>query len=368
MPHRSIPTVVLLSCFLLLLSACRKEQPEPGPVGAASTGDGSTVRLVGSTHRHGPYNQLFTRYSGWTGGDQGYSISLPDGRVLWLFGDSFFGAVNPDRSRPPGSQFVRNGYLVQNGAQLTELNPHVNGQWLPVVSPANPAEWYWPGDGFVSGNMLYIFQQRMALTDGGPNGFNFGQTGVDVSLFSLPGLQLQGVQPFNDDPEIDWGTAVMEDGPFLYIYGTESVPYNKFAHVSRTALNAPFQQMQYWDGTNWTNDPQSTARVRSGLSQSFSLFKHGGKYYLLSQENILGPDIFIWDAVSPVGPFVNKRKLYVTPQPAGTWTYNALAHPHTITAQGDLLLCYSINAMDFWRILDNADLYRPIFLRARGWE
>lgn len=363
---RSLSTGYSLLGFLLLFTACRKEQPQPVPDDAPD--EGLTERLVGTTQRFGPYNQLFTRYSGWTGGDQGYSINLPDGRVVWLFGDSFFGPVNADRSRPPGSQFVRNGYLVQNGAQLTELNQQVNGQWMPVVSPSDPDEWYWPGDGFVSGNTLYIFQQRFMLDPSQPAGFNFAQTGVDVALFSLPGLQLQSVQPFNDDPDVDWGTAVMEDGGFLYIYGTESIPFNKFAHVSRTALDAPFQQMQYWDGTAWTSDPQATARVRSGLSQAFSVFKHADRYYLLSQENVLGPDIFIWDAPSPKGPFTNKRKLYTTPQPPGTWTYNAVAHPHTITPQGDLLLCYSINAMDFWRIFDNADLYRPIFLRARGWE
>ncbi|MCC6838542.1 MAG: DUF5005 domain-containing protein [Flavobacteriales bacterium] len=368
MRQRPVPAILVLSCFLLPLSACRKEQPEPVPLGLASMDDGGTVRLAGTTRRFAPYNELFTRYSGWTGGDQGYSIALPDGRVLWLFGDSFFGPVNPDRSRPPGSQFVRNGYLVQDGNQLTELNQQVNGQWLPVVSPGDPEQWYWPGDGFVSGNTLYIFQHRFMLDPGQPPGFNFAQTGVDVASFSLPGLQLQSVQPFNDDPDVDWGTAVMEDGPYVYIYGTGSAPYNKFAHVSRTALDAPFQQMQYWDGNAWTSDPQATARVQGGLSQAFSVFKHGGKYYLLSQENLLGPDIFIRDAPAPTGPFSNKRKLYSTPQPPGTWTYNALAHPHTITPQGDLLLCYSINVQDFFRLFDNADLYRPIFLRARGWE
>ncbi len=33
------------------------------------------------------------RGPGWTGGDGGWSVPLPDGRVLWLFGDSFLGRV-----------------------------------------------------------------------------------------------------------------------------------------------------------------------------------------------------------------------------------------------------------------------------------
>ena len=38
---------------------------------------------------------------GWTGGDSTYSTQLPDGRVAWLFGDTFLGTVADDGT-PPG--------------------------------------------------------------------------------------------------------------------------------------------------------------------------------------------------------------------------------------------------------------------------
>ena len=45
-----------------------------------------------------PFNKLFTRYGdGWTGGDAVYSVPLPDGRIIWAFGDSFLDTVYPDR-------------------------------------------------------------------------------------------------------------------------------------------------------------------------------------------------------------------------------------------------------------------------------
>jgi len=50
------------------------------------------------------FGQLFVRFGdGWTGGDGTSSVPLPDGRTLWMFGDTFLGQVNPDRSRPPDS-------------------------------------------------------------------------------------------------------------------------------------------------------------------------------------------------------------------------------------------------------------------------
>ena len=51
------------------------------------------------------YNDLFTRRNGgWTGGDGTRSVALPDGRILWLFGDTFLGTIRPERSRPQAAQ------------------------------------------------------------------------------------------------------------------------------------------------------------------------------------------------------------------------------------------------------------------------
>ena len=47
------------------------------------------------------WDSVFTRYgNGWTGGDGAISYKLPDGRSLWLWGDSFLDTVYPDRHRP----------------------------------------------------------------------------------------------------------------------------------------------------------------------------------------------------------------------------------------------------------------------------
>ena len=49
------------------------------------------------------WDSVFTRYgNGWTGGDIAYSYRLPDGRSVWLFGDSFLDTVFSNRRRPVG--------------------------------------------------------------------------------------------------------------------------------------------------------------------------------------------------------------------------------------------------------------------------
>ena len=104
---------------------------------------------------------LFTRYGdGWTGADATYSILLPDGRTLWMFGDTFLGTVNPDRSRQPIG-LTRNTFVVQDGDELTT---YVQPDGKAFVKPENDSWWYWPTDGIVYNDtlqiLLYAFETK----------------------------------------------------------------------------------------------------------------------------------------------------------------------------------------------------------------
>src|SRR5688572_10949916 len=73
-----------------------------------------------------PNAQLNAQWNGygdegghWTGADGTTSIQLPDGRIAWLFSDTFLGAVTPEHSRPRDAPFIRNSLVVQQGRTLT---------------------------------------------------------------------------------------------------------------------------------------------------------------------------------------------------------------------------------------------------------
>jgi len=58
---------------------------------------------------------------GWIAADATYSIYLPDGRTLWLFGDTFIGEVEEDNSIAPGVVMIRNSAVIQDGDSLRTL-------------------------------------------------------------------------------------------------------------------------------------------------------------------------------------------------------------------------------------------------------
>lgn len=67
------------------------------------------------------------------------------------------------------------------------------------------------------------------------------------------------------------------------------------------------------------------------------------------------------------GPWYNEKLLYVTPEPSenkNLITYNAMAH-HQYTKNDSLLICYSVNTLDFSLLYDDVSVYRPRFLKVK---
>src|SRR5262249_30805791 len=57
----------------------------------------------------------------WAAADGGHPTKLPDGRVVWLYGDTFTGQIQRDGSLAPGWRLPRNSFVLQNGACFQPL-------------------------------------------------------------------------------------------------------------------------------------------------------------------------------------------------------------------------------------------------------
>src|SRR5438128_2165493 len=65
------------------------------------------------------YGDSNTSLDDWTGADTTNSVLLPDGRVVWIFSDTFLGAVHADLTRSDPS-FIPNSSVVQSGGALVD--------------------------------------------------------------------------------------------------------------------------------------------------------------------------------------------------------------------------------------------------------
>jgi len=317
------------------------------------------------------FNGLFRNdIAGWIAADATYSILLPDGRTLWLFGDTFIGEVD-GVSILPGSKFIRNSAVMQENYDLATLYGGTGDAPDDFIKTNEPdSTWYWPEHGSVIGDTLRILVSKFRHADNGTSGFDFEQIGNDIVSLTWPGLGFIRIDPVKayEINGVVYGDRILADTNFIYIYGryTDTAFYNiPYPHVARTSAGNFMDQSEweYFDGSGWSADPADSRRINDfPVSQQYCVSTYRGKYILLTQNTLLSPDIYSFVSDSPVGPWENKTKIYTTPETGGsTFTYNAYAHPQFNKDQ-ELLVSYNVNG-DFWSVFSNVELYRPRFIR-----
>jgi hypothetical protein len=332
---------------------------------------------------------------GWTGGDGNLPVRLPDGRTAWLFGDSFVGTVRPDGSRPP-SPLVRNALVVQDGRRLeTRVGPADPGSGHPTALLAPPPEgsgepqggapvdrgvgtWLWPGTGLVDGGTLQVFLQEFRAPAGATDPAAFEWTGRNVlAILSLPELVPLGASAiYGGTPGaggVGWGTAVLQEADFTYLYGLEDTGpplHVKYVHLARFSRGGARGFWTFWDGAGWSPDPARSARLlgaparpgAGGLEQvtgtPSGVLVAGASYLELSIPDG-GHEIVARLACSPAGPWGPPRTLHRIQEP--NMTYLARAYPDG----PGLLLAYSRAPLDGRELYARASAYLPGFVRVR---
>lgn len=348
------PVLLALVLFLLLPAACLRHH------GALPTA--ADLQVQPDSH----FNRLFTRYDdGWTGGDGTLSIRLADGRSVWLFGDTFLGHVRPDGSRPLDSPFIRNCLVVQDGETLTTRHGGTTTEPAAFLKPPDPEAWYWPGDGTVVGNRLQVFYHRFRQVT--PGMWGWAWDGTVIATLRLPELALEQVISAVDDNGVAYGSALLESGPWVYIYGTQQQGPIKQMHLARVSRSNWRGAWQFWDGERWSADASATQPLMTGVSSQFSVLPLAAGFGLVTMDERtpFSARVVLYWAETPAGPWRGPVDIYQAPEADGAVAaYNPFVHPQFDRSKG-YLISYNINHVhDPDRLYDDAGLYRPRFIRA----
>jgi hypothetical protein len=329
------------------------------------------------------FNTLFRAYGDsnkslddWTGADTTNSVLLPDRRVVWIFSDTFLGAVNANFTRSDPS-FIHNSFVVQSGANLvdtlhdgryprarsliqTKDGREVNGD------PPVGADWYWVGDATVDGGKLRVFALKFEKF--GPGGFDFRWIGSSIATFSLPKLRLESVTPTVSSNGVEYGSGILEDGSYTYVYGTEDLGADKYMHVARVPSGGLLGTWEFFTGTGWSTDPAASLRLLHGVANEYSVTRIGDAYVLITMDTNVpfSRDIYAYISCTPTGPWVGPTKLYTAPDYpfSNVIAYNAHAHPE-FTENGELLVTYNVNSLVFQDLMNDVHIYRPRFIRVK---
>ncbi len=350
-----------LTAALLSPAACADRPPPPAVPYAALN---ARWQQAGDTAGPGQ----------WSGADGTSSTVLPDGRVAWFFSDTYLGPVNPDGSRS-SHHFVRNSLVVQDGDRLTTVHGAT-----PVRPPWGVPGWYWVGGGHLENGRLVEFYHRFT----GSLGWDFTEQGVAEATFELPSLkpvsvrELPSSQAAPGRTPMMWGSALLDDGDWTYIYGyrahLDRRSHPKWLAVARAPRGhlSDLPSWQYDTGSGWSADPSRAAELPTRVDSGFGVLRVGGGFALVTHRvsgSIGDGAMMAYLADSPAGPFraSDSAVIYHAPEPrAGAYVYEARVHPQ-LDGHGQVIVSYNVNSdlVDAFCVPQNlrqASVYRPRFV------
>ncbi|MET8135379.1 DUF4185 domain-containing protein [Streptomyces sp. NPDC005251] len=360
----------------------------------------ANTRLTGEFARYGDDG---TRADDWTGGDGSHSVRLPDGRVLWLFSDTYLGLVHAPPNpvgesyawRDASTPLVRNSAVVmsRDGRLLTTLP-------APVFPDPAPLQWRWPVAARVEprspGSDRRVVRVLLWTRTAGQAPWIYGvPSATEVATLSLPGLRLEGITTVLDqrtvtDPSrrVLFGTAAVDAGAWTYVFGGDdgraaARPASQayVARVPRGRLGEP-GAWEYWDGSAWTARGRPAPVLgdgrRTGVGSAFTVVRDGGTYVLFTMAaGAAGlTTITSYWACAPAGPWHGPTRGFSPSLPGGdVAAYNPQAHPELGDGDGDgdrIVLSYDVNWLDTTgaagaaaNLSRNVSLYRPRFVTLR---
>ena len=323
---------------------------------------------------------------GWLGADAAYSIPLPDGRDVWIFGDTLYGekrVVNGDTPR-----MVRNSIGVstcEDGQWKLSYVIRKDAQGRPRdFFPARlPHTWYWALDGFVDGRDLWVTLLCMRNEPSAKSqAMAFATCGTDLAHIVSPGSDPQQwkvrILPLVPDGAHAYpsATAVVSAGDaYLFALKESGTRPLLATRIPLQGLSDPAGRLQYLasDG-KWKSgfDPENAMEVMKQGSTELSIRYHPELHEWLAV--MFAPEMFsrtilLRSAPRLTGPWTEGKPIYQVPemQPdkpgydKDTFCYAAKEHPEF--EQGDLVFTYVCNTFAVPKLATNLGIYHPQVVR-----
>jgi hypothetical protein len=329
------------------------------------------------------HDAAFERTSGWTGGDGAYSLALGDGRVLWLFGDTFVGRVS--EGRRADARLINNSAAVQAGGTPSEASlrffyktPDGGGAPAALFEPEDGIGWFWPYHGVRTAEGLFLFLLQVEAAEG-PAAFGFRLVATWLGRVEnpdeAPGRWSLAARklPWGDERRLLGSSVLLREG-MAYVYGTvdETIEGVVAKHVILARVPAErlrdFSVWRFFAEGEWVAEVERASRVCEDAAGEFSVSFQPGlrRYVMIFTEGGLSEHMALRVALRPEGPWGESLRFYSCPE-AGwdprIFCYAAKGHPELAAGAGELIVTYVANATEFALLESDARLYRPRFVK-----
>jgi hypothetical protein len=322
--------------------------------------------------------KIFRSDPHWLGGDGATSIDLGNGRVLWLFGDSFIDPSGSGVRRT--TDLVRNSIAIQTGYDPTKAAM----AFFWKAKDSKPAaffqrsghHWFWPASGIMVGKRLIIFLMEIQPADNELGFDAWGWKAVLVenpheppNLWSLTYL----ISPQKNNLVVGSGNPILENG-FLQVFAADGKDRSVYLvrWPERFARAGTLTRPQWWAGDKggWMDDHAAGSKpcriITEGQMEFTVEYAPQLECYLQVQTlSIINPCLAVASAPNLTGPW-SSQECFFTPTEQGLkdmMIYAGKSHPMLIGA--DMVFTYVVNTTKEKILLENMSIYFPIMLKGQ---
>ncbi len=313
-------------------------------------------------------NHVFTADKFWRGADGAATIDLENGKILWLFSDTFIDTKGTGQRE--GSKMINNTIAIQNGNNLE--NDELNYFWKgtnenPKAFFELPGKtWFWTGHGTVVNGKLLIFLFEEKSTS---EGLGFESIGWTLAIIANP----------NDNPK-NWNvkyvkgpetfvvivgsSAVLKDNDFVYAFGVKEPGTHEtylFRFRKDQISNGDLSGMEWWIGDKWagnlTEEPKSAVLFKSQTEFSVHFDRVLNKYVQIQTLGFGHSSLAYRLAEKLEGPWTEPVVFYTPQLNENEFNYTANAHPE-LKSDG-IPVTYNVNNFKFDELVKDEKIYFP---------
>lgn len=321
-------------------------------------------------------NNFFTNDPLWRGADGAASVDLGNGKVLWLFSDSF--TSKDSSAHGKRTSMVRNSIAIQQGYDIT--NASLNYYWKRSKKKARDffylpgKHWFWTGHGVKLKDKLLIFLMK---EHGTKKELGFEAVGWYAVLISNPNDDPAGWDmKYIEGPEtfgtIAGSAAVLADEKYIYAYGAVE-PATHEVYVLRWNLDDAYtgnlSNPLWWINGTWTErktkEPVPEPLFIGATEYSVHYDSSLKKYIQVQAFGFGEASIGIRMSDNVTGPWTQPYMIYTPAYPGvkEPFMYSAKAHPEL--ACDGIYITYNVNSFSFGELVTNQSIYFPKFIKLK---